>query len=383
MLLSLCWACPVAAQVQPSRDGSPFVVEGHLGFDDPLGSFGMALVYDRGYRFSAGVGLGLDSVAGESLLTASLFARARLFREGVFALDVGAILSRGGYTTERDYYPPDTAVSYPGERLISTWMPDYRATGTLAAELANRRWSLRLEVGLGYHLNRPTCRYEGSGIDFTGDCNSPVIPDAYHFALVPGQISPSLSLTAGYRLGVEEPPSVAEASAEYRSPSMALRLSVLSTAIPSLLGATMVSMWFSSRHHDNNTLLAGGLVGLGLGLGFGPSIGYAYSGEHLRAWGGGLLRLIGVGAGALAVTIAGIESSCDDCSGGGGSSDMASLGIVLFCATAISTIYDVATAPRAAQRANARHGIDSLSLVPVPIRDPTSSRPGLALLGQF
>jgi hypothetical protein len=76
---------------------------------------------------------------------------------------------------------------------------------------------------------------------------------------------------------------------------------------------------------------------------------------------------------------------CDDCSSS--AKDDTATYLVLAAAAltpvVVSAAYDIATAPRAARRANERHGLTNLSLVPVAIPGRSSTSPGLALVGQF
>jgi hypothetical protein len=383
-LMGLCWswATPAQAQVpaQPATEAHPLVAEFHTGLADPLGRFGLALAYDRGGRFSAGLGLGLDSINRELVMGASLFGRMRLLRLGNFTLDTGAILSRGGHQTSRTYSSPNAAQA---DSLTWTWSPDYRLTGTLGVGLIGQRWSLRLEGGLGYRLNHPTCTYEGLRTEFQGDCNSRDIPNEYHSSSPPDRLAVSFSLALGYRLGVEDEVAGADshASPGYRSPNKALRLSAWSTALPIALGGAMLSLAYSNRS-DNVTLPVIGALGLGLGLSFGPSIGYAYAGEPLRAWGLGALRALGYGFGSIFIFGAAMTGACEDCDQSGAGT-YALVGVTLFGTSLISSIYDIVAAPKAAQRANARHGLSNLSLLPVPIAGSKSVGPGIALGGQF
>ena len=351
VLLGTCCPAVARAQTQPASDGIPVVVEAHLGWNDPLGTYGLAFVYDSGGTFSGGLGVGLNSLKGDTLPPLGLFGRARLLRWGWGSLGVGAALSRDHYSSDQS-----DGVWY--------WNPSYRATGTAAAELTNRRWSLRFEAGLGYLLNS----YDWCGPSFSlGACSSP-----------PGRLVPSLTATVGYRFGVSD--AYLESAAgefTYKSPSTAFRLSALSTVVPVLVGATMLGF-----AHDD-TVAVGGFVTLGLGLSLGPTIGYAYAGENLRGWGLGLLRAVAVGVGSVAIFTAGIDSSCDDCTKSSSASEEETLGVVLITAALVSAVYDVVTAPNAARRANTRHGLTNLSLVPVPIPGRASTNPGLSLVGQF
>ena len=351
VLLGTCCPALARAQTQPGSNGIPIVIEAHLGWNEPLGTYGLALVYDRGGTFSGGVGVGLNSLKSDTLPPLGLFGRARLLRWGWGSLGVGAALSRDHYSSDRS-------------EDVWYWNPSYRATGTAAAELTNRRWSLRFEAGLGYLLNS----YSEHGAYY----GSPSSDSS------PGRLVPSLTATVGYRFGVSD--AYLESAAgefTYKSPSTAFRLSALSTLVPVLVGATMLAF-----AHDD-TVAVGGLVTLGLGLGLGPSIGYAYAGENLRGWGLGLLRAAAIGVGSAAIIGAGISSSCDECTESSSASEAETLGVVLITAALVSAVYDVVTAPNAARRANTRHGLTNLSLVPVPIPGRASTSPGLSLIGQF
>jgi hypothetical protein len=184
-------------------------------------------------------------------------------------------------------------------------------------------------------------------------------------------------------------PQAAGGEFEYKSPGMALSLSLLSTLVPMAVGTIMVSQAHNLHTHLGHTSLAyAGVAGLALGLSFGPSIGYAYFGAHFRGWGMGLLRLAGIGVGSAAIIAAVDSAMCKNEDGyascnKGDASGWVLLGAVSLFAVVVSAVYDIATAPRAARRANEQHGLTNLSLVPVPIPGRSSTSPGLALVGQF
>jgi len=87
--LLVFWFCP-RAQAQEAAAGSPIVLEAHSGWNGPVGYGGLALVYDRGERFSAGFGLGIDSSTMHSLPPIEVFARMRALRSGPFSLGLAA-----------------------------------------------------------------------------------------------------------------------------------------------------------------------------------------------------------------------------------------------------------------------------------------------------
>jgi hypothetical protein len=59
------------------------------------------------------------------------------------------------------------------------------------------------------------------------------------------------------------------------------------------------------------------------------------------------------------------------------------LAAVSLTAVVVSAVYDIATAPGAARRANEQHGLTNVSLVPMAIPGRSSTSPGLALVGRF
>jgi hypothetical protein len=174
-------------------------------------------------------------------------------------------------------------------------------------------------------------------------------------------------------------PQAAGGEFEYKSPSTALTLSLLSTLVPVVVGTITFTFWWDSHHNaSSQSLLFAGAAGVGLGLSFGPSIGYAYSGEHFRGWGMGFLRLLGVGGvvlGSVGAYGAGMV--------GGITSAWVLLGAASLTAVVVSAVYDIAKAPSAVRRANERHGLTNVSLVPMAIPGRSSTSPGLALVGQF
>jgi len=207
----------------------------------------------------------------------------------------------------------------------------------------------------------------------------PEIAHAQTSANIPVAFSPPKGDSQPYLAN----PRAAGREFEYKSPSAAFNLSLFSTLVPMAVGTIMVS-----QARNNDSLAVAGAAGLALGLSFGPTIGYAYSGEQLRGWGVGALRLLGVGVGSAAMFAAFLSSICDDddssgCSKSGDAGTWALLGAVSLTAVAVSAVYDIATAPRAARRANEQHGLTNLSLIPVPIPGRLSTSPGLALVGQF
>ena len=172
-------------------------------YHGPLGPVGMAVGY-YGRWLSAGIGLGLikQSYAWGYAWPKDVFVDANVWRAGALSLAVGATLSRS-IQRSHQYYGQSTQV---WESMDWTWNPGYRLDASVAIEWGNDWGSLRLEPGLGYFLNSPTCTYSGPSTSgqpnlFTGDCNAREIPSKYHFALPPGRLVPSIGATASVHFG--------------------------------------------------------------------------------------------------------------------------------------------------------------------------------------
>jgi hypothetical protein len=154
---------------------------------------------------------------------------------------------------------------------------------------------------------------------------------------------------------------------------------------PLLGGLTMVvaaASNTSSSWAPGVGIVGGGSMAFGLTLG--PSIGYSYSGEHLRGWGVGVLRLAGLTIGTVSLVDAALENAfCDDYCTHKDTSGTVLLGTTLVIATLLSAIYDLAKAPDAARRSNVRQGLSDLNLVPVVATSGPAAFRGLALAGRF
>jgi hypothetical protein len=241
-----------------------------------------------------------------------------------------------------------------------------------------------MELGVGYLLNKPTCTYYAAASSFSGDCNSSEIPEPYHFSVEPGRVAPTVTASLGYRFGLSDPEAPPPGSSTaiaytYRSPSTALQLSLFSTLGSVVAGAAL--MGTAGRNSSDMNIAGYALVSLGIS--FGPAIGYSYAGEQLRGWGIGLLRLAGFAGGSIAIFAWAMESNCDECRAPSSGSEWETVGLLLFGAVAASAIYDIATAPNAARRSNARHGLTNVALVPVVVPGGVATSHGLALAGKF
>jgi len=196
------------------------------------------------------------------------------------------------------------------------------------------------------------------------------------------EASPGLGPAARHERTVRlkvEPPLDVSGWKDYRSPDTARRLSCWFTLAPLTLGVTMV---VAGSVAPNVPVIVVGIGNMAVGVTFGPSVGYAYAGEHLRGWGVGALRFIGYGIATLALADAALENLCDECEHKD-TSGVVLLGTSALIASLFSTIYDVAAASRAARRSNASHGIPDLAVVPTVMPSGTTSSRGLALVGRF
>jgi hypothetical protein len=267
-------------------------------------------------------------------------------------------------TTGRQIHP--TASTRPLQKT----RPLQAAVGATAAALlylccpaiARAQASDSISVAVKGHLPRLALVYDAADTSSAGSTPAPKSNTQPHQAV----------------------PQAASGEFEYKSPGMAFCLSLFSTLVPVVAGTTMLKVfWDGHQGNDSLPLLVGGTAVLGLGLSLGPSIGHAYSGEHLYGWGMGFSRLVGSGIGAYAIFIAAFRSSCPDYCNPSRQDNAEAVAVVVLTAVAVSAVYDIATAPRAARRANEQHGLTNLSLVPMAIPGRSSTSPGLALVGQF
>jgi hypothetical protein len=372
---ALLVVCGVCHQVQANDSGSTFVLEANGGWQGPIGYGGLALVYDQGGMLSAGFGIGIDAESSDSFPPVGVFGRVRALRAGPFALGLAVTLSRGHYGSAREY----SRMYYTWEDLRWTWEPGYRATGAVAAELAGQRWSLRVEGGVGYLLNQPRCTYHTTVDYYDGSCDSPAIPAAYHFAVQPGRVLPTVTASVGYRFGVVDHNADGwPVSPFYRSPSTALQLPLFSTLGSLALGTGLL---YASQGHSGSSQ-TGAIAAFTLGLSIAPATGHLYAGEYGRAL---LTTTVRVAAGALAAWVF-MNSIPKDCSPGECHTQFGSEGPVLAIMLALvvpaTAVNDIADAPGAARRANERHGLQ-LALVPVLASGGPVPQRGLALAGQF
>lgn len=172
---------------------------------------------------------------------------------------------------------------------------------------------------------------------------------------------------------------------DYRSPAVARRLSMWFTLGPLLGGLTMV---VAAANNSNSSWAPGVAIvgggGMAFGLTLGPSVGYSYSGEHLRGWGVGVLRLVGLAVGTAALVDAALENAfCDESCVPKDTGGTAVLGATLVLASLISAVYDITHASDAARRSNVKHGLSDLNLVPVAAPSGPAAFRGLALAGRF
>jgi hypothetical protein len=355
LLLGLVAPAAARAEDTPSERG-PIQVEEHLGWQDPVGSFGLAVVYDGAGRFSAGAGVGLTKLRKEELPAFGVLGRMRLLRFPWGSLGVGLTLSRENLSHEQ----------FVGSEW-STWSfaPAYRATGTAGIELTNHAWSLRFDAGLGYILNHGRCSGGYVDGDAAGACDVP-------------RLLPSFAAKVGYRFATPSWPAAAPDSppSGYKDPSTALHLSLWSTLVP-ILAATAVLV--PSLSSDiGPALTVAGIATLAAGLSFGPSLGHAYAGAPLRAWGGGALRLLAIAAGVSAYIEArrGTHELGPDPGGEG-------FAAFLISAAIVSGVYDISAAPGAARRANDRNSLSSVAVAPTALRSSNGVTPALSLLGRF
>lgn len=150
---------------------------------------------------------------------------------------------------------------------------------------------------------------------------------------------------------------------EAKSEQAALGLSLLGTVVPFAVTVAAASA-------DQPELALAGAIGMLVG----PSLGHWYAGRFVT--GGMLMR----GAGA-ALMLGGVVQALDElgCDGSCGSSDGATLVIAGAAVFVGGTLYDLATAGRAARKWNERH----LDMGPTVVSSASGPVPGLGVAGSF
>jgi hypothetical protein len=362
------------ARVAHAQDGAhlPVQFEAHAGYHDAFGPVGVALAYDRGGRLAGGFGLGLVDTDGT--LPIGIFGRLRMVSWGWGSLGAGLALSR-----ERHSHGTTIDSHY----ISWWWTPAYRATGTLGLELAYGGLSLRFDGGIGYMLNGPQCSdwIYNSDQSVRGACDSPQFSDTVRTQSQDGRVARSLTATVGFRLprpGHSVPVSGSAASL-YKDPQRARRLSLWSTLAPLAGGIVVIGAGLASGAPPVGVAGAAAVV---FGLAYGPSIGYIYAEEPGRGLGLGTLRALGLVLGTVALATGAIsyESEYPSTSDHTGL-QLLGLGTIIACL--VSTFYDIAKAPAAAGRTNARHGLTELSVVPIVGARSQVAHGGLALFARF
>jgi hypothetical protein len=196
----------VAAPAPPTP--RPFVPALRLelggSLDGPLGSGAVDVTYAPLRWLSLGAGIGLDGGQSRNYVRYGAFARGHLLRRGPLVAGPVLTASMGsGRDREEVYQRPQ----YTPDHLTFHWDKAFRLDAGVGAELRGHGFSLRLEAGVGYVLDAPTCSYTTEATVFVGACNAPQIPSYYHFSIEPGRVASYVSLTVGAETGDRAPPS--------------------------------------------------------------------------------------------------------------------------------------------------------------------------------
>jgi hypothetical protein len=172
--------------------------------------------------------------------------------------------------------------------------------------------------------------------------------------------SPVLAPMAGAPMAGEP---MAGEPMEAKSEQAAFGLSLLGTVAPFVVTVAAAST-------DQPELALAGAIGMLVG----PSLGHWYAGRY--ATGGLLMRGAGV-----ALVLGGLVQALDDlgCDGSCGGSDGETLAIAGAAVFVGGTLYDLATAGRAAREWNERH----LDMGPTVVSSASGPVPGLGVAGSF
>jgi hypothetical protein len=205
-------------EAAPASEGTPSLrLEVGGGFGSPLGSGFIDAVYTPNRWLSVGAGggfiqpdPGIATIVPKKVRRYGAFARGHLLRWRGLALGPVLTFSSGDLAHDAHYMRP----GYAPDLVATSWRPGYRLDGGVGVELRGRHLSARLEAGVGYVLNEPTCSYLNQLTVFQGSCDSPELPAYYHFSVEPGRVTPYLSLAVGAAsFASDEPTAPGEAPA--------------------------------------------------------------------------------------------------------------------------------------------------------------------------
>ncbi len=148
-------------------------------------------------------------------------------------------------------------------------------------------------------------------------------------------------------------------TAQSKSPSTALQMSLIWTIVPAVAGGGLVLVGAAGEDADAGWIIGGIAIGTA-GLLFGPGAGHAYAERH-HPMSGAWIRGLGIAVGGLYAAGAGFAASF----GHGVSTE----GIVAVCGASgliilCSVAYDIGTVGRSVDDYNRAHGLSSLSIRP-------------------
>jgi hypothetical protein len=181
----------------------------------------------------------------------------------------------------------------------------------------------------------------------------------------------AILVTLVARTAAAEPPPAP--APEEKSPGEALGLSIGATALG-------VGLTYVGGKSNSDLTIVSGIVLTGLG----PTAGHWYAGEHFT-W-GLAARLVGTGVFAIGVSQLDIDLGLcfqEECPPRPPPDNTAAYTFMIAGAVLVGggAIYDIATAPSAADDYNASH---AMAVTPTVLRDAHGdATPGLALVGRF
>jgi hypothetical protein len=160
----------VAAPAPPPRAFAPALrLELGGGLDGPLGTGVVDVVYAPLRWLSLGGGIGLLGGQIKNYARYGALGRAHLLRRGSLLAGPVLTVSMGGRDRSEVYQRPQ----YTPDHILYLWDQAYRLDAGVGAELRGQGLAVRVEAGVGYVLDAPTCSYATEATTFVGACNSP------------------------------------------------------------------------------------------------------------------------------------------------------------------------------------------------------------------
>jgi hypothetical protein len=203
------------ADEEGANDQTAVRVEVRAGLGAPMGTISAAVVLQPNAVFALGLGAGIATGQYDGPTEqVGAFVRAQLLRHQRLSLGPVVTFSAGERSRGTFHRLPSGYI----ETLEYRWDPGLRLDAGVGADLAFDQFRVRLEAGLGYYLNDPTCTLHTATTLYSDACGGPDIPDSYVSTPEPGRYAPYVSLAVAYDVRPAATPTTSAAAAPAPQP---------------------------------------------------------------------------------------------------------------------------------------------------------------------